>query len=540
MRILPYRAKRLLLYVLLVVPTLGMSWCALSFAPADKQGVILLSGGVVAVLALYLGGSMLRNTHGAMRVLQASVAQLAAGDFATRIRLRATDELAEMGNSLDQTTGHISQMVSDIRSNSAMVAQAGIKLADDTQALADRTDAQARRLEQTATHVRDINHALSASAASATSVDQTMSDVRQMAEDGGVAVNSAVASVLDIQSSSRRVQEIIGVIEGIAFQTNILALNAAVEAARAGEQGRGFAVVAAEVRSLAQRSATAAKEIRQLIGESVQHVETGVAQINGTHETFERIVNGIRSVATEVRTIAASSQEQSAALGEVAQAVAQLDEITQQNARMVEQASHSSTQLSERAHRLAEAVESFRLRQGSADEAMSLVNKAVALYRSHGQQALGMITSDQKTFIDRDMYVFAFDRQGRYRAFAGKTDKVGSAVRDNPGVDGDRLVREAFDRAAHGGGWVDYAFTNPQTGVVDLKTSYVEPVADDLLIGCGVYKARGQSATDLVAALAPRVIRSEQRQVLGVSARKGRGRSATRVATSGIKPARAS
>lgn len=536
MRVLPYRAKRVLLYALLVAPAIGMSVWAASFVPADQQRGILLTGGLVAALALYLGGSMLRNTHGAMRVLQASVAQLAAGDFATRIRLRATDELAEMGNSLDQTTGYISQMVSDIRSNSAMVAQAGIKLADDTQALADRTDAQARRLEQTANHVRDINHALSASASSATSVDQTMSDVRQMAEDGGVAVNSAVASVLDIQSSSRRVQEIIGVIEGIAFQTNILALNAAVEAARAGEQGRGFAVVASEVRSLAQRSATAAKEIRQLIGESVQHVEMGVAQINGTHETFERIVHGIRSVATEVRGIAASSQEQSAALGEVAQAVAQLDEITQQNARMVEQASHSSTQLSERAHRLAEAVESFRLRQGSADEAMALVRKAVALYQSHGQQALNMITSDQKVYVDRDMYVFAFDRQGRYRALSGKADKVGSAVRDNPGVDGDRLVREAFDRAAHGGGWVDYAFTNPQTGIVDLKTSYIEPVADDLLIGCGVYKARGQTAADLVAALAPRVIRSEQRQVLGVASRKVGRQRAQGASITSLKP----
>ncbi|HEX5358175.1 MAG TPA: methyl-accepting chemotaxis protein [Aquabacterium sp.] len=536
MRVLPYRAKRTLLYFMLVAPALGMSWWAASFAPAERQAGIWLTGGAVAALALYLGGSMLRNTHGAMRVLQASVAQLAAGDFATRIRLRATDELYDMGHSLDQTTGYISQMVSDIRSNSAMVAQAGIKLADDTQALADRTDAQARRLEQTASHVRDINLALSTSAASAMAVDQTMSDVRHMAEDGGVAVNSAVASVLDIQSSSRRVQEIIGVIEGIAFQTNILALNAAVEAARAGEQGRGFAVVASEVRSLAQRSATAAKEIRQLIGESVHHVETGVAQINGTHETFERIVNGIRSVAAEVRSIAASSQEQSAALGEVAQAVAQLDEITQQNARMVEQASHSSTQLSERAHRLAEAVESFRLRQGSADEAMALVNKAVQLYKSHGLQALDMITRDDKSFVDRDMYVFAFDRQGRYRALAGKVDKVGTAVRDNPGVDGDRLVSEAFDRATHGGGWVDYAFTNPQTGVVDLKTSYVEPVADDLLIGCGVYKARGQTAADLVAALAPRVIRSEQRQVLGVASRKVPGKRPQGASITNLKP----
>jgi len=130
------------------------------------------------------------------------------------------------------------------------------------------------------------------------------------------------------------------------------------------------------------------------------------------------------------------------------------------------------------------------LRQGSADEAHDMVRKAVEVYQARGAGALGHVTDPVNGFSDRDMYVFAFDRQGIYRAFAGRSEKVGTAVRDNPGVDGDKLVREAFEQAARGGGWVDYDFANPQTGSVDLKTSYVEPITPDLLFGCGVYKQR--------------------------------------------------
>ncbi len=317
--------------------------------------------------------------------------------------------------------------------------------------------------------------------------------VREVAESGGKAVQSAVASMQDIQASSKRVNDIVGVIEGIAFQTNILALNAAVEAARAGEQGRGFAVVASEVRSLAQRSSSSAREIKSLIGASTEHVETGVVQITGASRTFEEIVAGIREVADSVHTIHASTVEQSSGLTQIAQAVQHIDELTQRNAQMVESAFHSSTQLSERAERLAAAVSSFKLRQGSADEALALVRKACELYAAAGPSALARITDAASGLCDRDMYVFAFDRQGIYRAFAGKADKVGTAVRDNPGVDGDKLVRDAFEQAAHGGGWVDYDFANPQTGSVDLKTSYVEPVGKDLILGCGVYKSRGST-----------------------------------------------
>ncbi len=484
-----------------------------------------------AGLSLYLGAAYMWTVLGSMRILQASVAQMAAGDLAARIRLRTTDELAVVGETMDQTTGFISQMVSDIRSNSTMVAQTGIRLAEDTQAMAMRVDEQGRNLETTAQRVRDINAAVGNSAASVRAMDEQVAEVRQIAEAGGDAVNKAVSSVQDIQTSSRRMQEIIGVIEGIAFQTNILALNAAVEAARAGEQGRGFAVVASEVRSLAQRSANSAKEIKHLIGESVNHVELGVQQIHGTREAFDRIVLGIRGVAEEVRNISSSSQAQSQALDEVAAAVVQLEDITRQSASVVRQTADSSSQLSDRARRLSAAVASFRLRQGSADEALALVKKGVQLFSMQGAQALQTITQDAARFADRDMYVFVFDRQGQYRAFAGKAERVGTNVRAVPGVDGDKLVRDAFERAAHGGGWVDYAFANPQTGGTDMKTSYVEAIGPDLVMGCGVYKQKQNDTDSVLQTLSAQAMRGEQRQQLGLEPPRATARPATRPAS---------
>jgi methyl-accepting chemotaxis protein len=462
----------------------------------------------------YLTLVFFRTSFGAVRVLQGAVTQLAAGDFATRIRLRGTDELSVVGQSIDTMTGRISEMVADIRSNSSMVAQAGLNLADDTRAMSERTDAQASSLKETNARMGMLSQAVSQSAQGAEAASDRAMQVRQMAEEGGSAIQSAVISMQAIQTSSMRVQEIVGVIESISFQTNILALNAAVEAARAGEQGRGFAVVASEVRSLAQRSADSAREIKSLISASAESVQVGVSQIGAASATFAKIVQGIREVAEGVLTVKEGAAEQSAGLEQIAQVMSSIDEITQRNSQMVVDAFHNSSQLSDRAKRLSEAVASFRLRQGSADEALALVQRGLALCKNQGGAALAQITASGKEFSDRDMYVFAFDRKGVYKAFAGNASKIGTMVRDNPGVDGDKLVRDAFERAAHGGGWVDYDFANPQTGAVDQKTSYIEPLSADLVLGCGVYKSKGAATS--TAGPAPRLdqLRGEQRERL--------------------------
>ncbi|MCW5667704.1 MAG: cache domain-containing protein [Piscinibacter sp.] len=460
-------------------------------AQAQRRWLFALLAGLGTLLGVsYLAAAFFKLLFETVQRLQQTVGQLARGDFAARIDVSGKDELAVVGRTLDEMTGRISEMVAQIRSNSVMVAQSGLRLAEDSKSLSERTEAQASSLEQTAASVQDMTSSVQRSAEGARAADALAAQVRDVAESGSGAVQTAVRTMQDIQASSRKVHDIIGVIEGIAFQTNILALNAAVEAARAGEQGRGFAVVAAEVRTLAQRSSASAREIKTLIGESVSHVDAGVRGIEDTSRTFERIVSGIREVAENVRTISANVVEQSGGLTQISQAVAQIDEITQRNAQMVEQALHSSGQLGDRAEHLAAAVRSFRLRQGSADEALAMVRKAVDLYKRKGRAALEDITADGKNFADRDMYVFALDRQGVYRAFGGNPARVGVSVTSIPGVDGTKLTRDAFTVAPHGGGWIDYDFRNPATGEVAPKTSYVEPVEEDLVLACGIYKPR--------------------------------------------------
>ena len=299
----------------------------------------------------------------------------------------------------------------------------------------------------------------------------------------------AVESVEGIQKSAQQMNEIIGVIDSLAFQTNILALNAAVEAARAGEQGRGFAVVAAEVRSLAQRSAASSREIRELIQASAQQVSTSVGQIRTAGASMTEIVNGVRGMAANMSLISAASAEQSGGLSEISAAVGQLDEITQRNAQMVERAVQQATQLEGRAVTLARAVSSFQLQQGAAEEAMQLVERALVQRSQGGREAfLNQITDPAMPFHDRDMYVFVLDNGGTYRAFGGKPEKLGSRVQDIPGVDGEALLQSIVTQAEMEPGWVEYDITNPQSGTIQTKMSYVTKV-DDLYVGCGVYKS---------------------------------------------------
>jgi methyl-accepting chemotaxis protein len=455
----------------------------------QMQFLLSVAMGLAALLGIsYLAVAFYQASAGTLQKVQKSVVELAAGNFTEQPPVRGKDELALVGHTLDSMARRLSEMVADIRSNASMVTEAGLRLATDTRALSERTESQAASLEQTSASVQELTQALNEMASGAQSADQLAARVRALAEAGGEAIQTSVSTMKDIQTSSRRVHEIIGVIEGIAFQTNLLALNAAVEAARAGEQGRGFAVVAAEVRSLAQRSSASAREIKNLIGESVRHVEAGVQQVSGASQSFSDIIGGIREVASQVGGIASSAREQSSGLAQISQAVNQIDTLTQQNAQMVDQAMDSSAQLSQRADKLAGAVASFKLRQGSADEALALVKKAMALVRQRGNSALGEITANASEWTDRDMYVFAFDRRGVYQAFGGNPAKCGTSVREVRGVNGDKLVADAFERAAQGGGWVDYTFVNPANGQTAWKTSYVEPVSDDLIVGCGVYK----------------------------------------------------
>jgi len=266
---------------------------------------------------------------------------------------------ARMSVDANETVERLAQIVGGIREGSDAIGSAAAEIAAGNEDLSRRTEAQAASLEETASSMEELTSTVRHNADSARQANELAREAAQVATDGGALVGRVVHTMSAISESSARIGDIIGVIDGIAFQTNILALNAAVEAARAGEQGRGFAVVAGEVRSLAQRSANAAKEIKQLITDSVVEVQQGTQLVDQAGRTMQGIVASVRKVSDLIADISAASNEQTAGIEQVNGAIAQMDEGTQQNAALVEQASAAARSLEQQAAQLVEAVAVF-------------------------------------------------------------------------------------------------------------------------------------------------------------------------------------
>ncbi|MGM9483358.1 methyl-accepting chemotaxis protein [Roseateles sp. NT4] len=286
---------------------------------------------------------------------------VAQGDLGSRIEAAGRDEIGQLMDALGRMNEQLSQIVTQVRESSESISTGTGQLASGNADLSQRTEEQASNLEETAATMEQLTATVKQNAETARAATEMATSAMDVAERGGEVVGQVVQTMDRISQASRRIADIIGVIDGIAFQTNILALNAAVEAARAGEQGRGFAVVAGEVRLLAQRSAEAAKEIKSLIGASVETVDAGSQLVADAGRTMTDVVQQVRQVNTLIGEISAASREQSTGIDQVGDAVMQLDQVTQQNAALVEEAAAAAESLKQQARRLTELVATFKL-----------------------------------------------------------------------------------------------------------------------------------------------------------------------------------
>ena len=324
--------------------------------------------GVLAALAVVVGGGLafaitrrIKNQLGGEPAYAALIAQeVARGNLAVRVETRPGDQRSVVAT-MEQMRAQLARMVADVRMSSESIATGATQIATGNADLSQRTEEQASNLQQTAASMEQMNSTVKQNADTVRTAAQLASSASATAARGGEVVGNVVRTMDDITASSRKIADIIGVIDGIAFQTNILALNAAVEAARAGEQGRGFAVVAAEVRSLAQRSAQAAKEIKGLIEESVSKVDAGSQLVSEAGGTMDEIVQQAQRVADLIAEIGAATQEQEQGISQVGQAVNQLDQVTQQNAALVEESAAAAGSLNGQAARLVQLVSVFQV-----------------------------------------------------------------------------------------------------------------------------------------------------------------------------------
>ncbi|TAL97102.1 MAG: methyl-accepting chemotaxis protein [Paraburkholderia sp.] len=347
--------------------------------------VVLLIGAVISV-AMVLIIRNVRGSLGGEPELAARLAgSIAQGDLTQTVVLRPNDTTSMMA-AMSQMQARLQRTIGEIRRSAESIASATQQIATGNSDLSQRTEQQAASLQETAASMEQLTATVKQNADNARQASGLAHNASDIATRGNDVVSRVIGTMSEINESSHKISDIIGVIEGIAFQTNILALNAAVEAARAGEQGRGFAVVAGEVRSLAQRSATAAKEIKQLIGDSVERVHNGSELVGQAGSTMGEILQAVRRVTDIMGEIAAASEEQSSGISQVGRAVTQMDEVTQQNAALVEEAAAGAASLQDQAARLHDTVSAFRV-EGQADRVEPSVRVAARTLQSSTTRA---------------------------------------------------------------------------------------------------------------------------------------------------------
>ncbi len=452
--------------------------------------------GLLLLAALYSLAAHCVHTADTANVIGLGLERISRGDLSNRIADMLDTQSAGLLTRFNQMNGNLVDLVTQVRTSTDNIMRAAIDVATGNRDLGDRTEHQASTLEELASTMEELAATIKENAQRCGDASRLAGESVAVVGRGAESVHAVADTMRRIDAGSKSISDIVNLIEGIAFQTHILALNAAVEAARAGEAGRGFTVVATEVRSLAQRSADAAKDIKRLISDSTADVKAGSRSVAAAAEIMAQVVHSVQSVTELIQGIAHASNEQSEATEEVNRAIVQMESVTQQNATLVQQAAGVAMDFENEVQTLDEAVAQFQTDQVEGrDKAVNWVKRGVAHIEKVGlQQACDDFDDPKGGFIFGEFYISVFDVNGTRMANGLEPWKRGEHIYDIQDVDGKPYVRYIVTRAqSKGYGWVEYNWTSPVSGNVELKSVYFE-LAQGAVVTSGIYKgARGTS-----------------------------------------------